>query len=142
MDVADLELNLLEFRQKSFQFARLATVGGTEFAIFSRTETESERQFRPRLVHLHLAVPREWIRLDPEGEMLRLQPAGAAAAAPSTRDAEEVGTERSAFTEAGEAWRRETGAEGFHLYVPERLAGILLTPEGHRALGFAGPSDG
>ncbi|MHB1435023.1 MAG: hypothetical protein ACYCPN_03785 [Thermoplasmata archaeon] len=137
MDLADLELNLLEFRQKSFQFARLAKVDGTEFAIFSRTETESERQFRPRLVHLHLAIPREWIRLDSEGEMLRLEPAGTAGAAPSTRDAEEVGTERSEFTEAGEVWKRETGAGGFHLYVPARYAELLLTPEGHRALGFA-----
>ena len=136
MDITDLELNLLEFRQKSFQFARLATVGGTEFAVFSRTETESERQFRPRLVHLHLAVPRGWIRLDPEGEMLKLEPEGRTASAPSTRDAEEVGTERSEFTEAGEAWRRETGAEGVHLYVPARYAARLLTAEGHRALGF------
>ncbi|MFG1530037.1 MAG: hypothetical protein AAFA34_02015 [Thermoplasmata archaeon] len=136
MDITDLELNLLEFRQKSFQFARLATIEGTEFAVFSRTETESERQFRPRLVHLHLAVPRAWIRLDPAGEMLQLVPDGHSAAAPSTRDAEEVGAERSEFTEAGEGWRREAGAGGFHLYVPTRYAATLLTPEGHRALGF------
>jgi hypothetical protein len=140
METSDLEIHLVEFRQKSFQFHRLVDFEGVEFVVFSRTETESERQFRPKLVHLHLVIPRSWLTFDEDGETLRFDAQGASRPAPPTTAAEEVGSERPEFTEGGIRWKRLTGPGGFHLYVPEPWAEKLDTPEGHRALGLLPPS--
>ncbi|MFI5414820.1 MAG: hypothetical protein ACHQ16_04035, partial [Candidatus Lutacidiplasmatales archaeon] len=70
VDEADLETNVLEFVLKSFQFDRTETVGDTEFAVFHRTETESESKFRPKLVKLVVAVPKEWVVHDLASDLL------------------------------------------------------------------------
>jgi hypothetical protein len=41
LPASDLEINVLEFRQRSFQFDRLATVEGEEYAVFSRSPGSS-----------------------------------------------------------------------------------------------------
>jgi len=76
LDQSDLEINVLEFRQRSFQFDRLVSVGASEYAVFSRTETESESQFRPRLVHLRLVAPRAWVVYDEPNDVLLLSKDG------------------------------------------------------------------
>ncbi|HLM70021.1 MAG TPA: hypothetical protein VK423_01375 [Thermoplasmata archaeon] len=77
LDLSDLEINVLEFRQRSFQFDRMLDVGGSEHAVFSRTETESESQFRPRLLHLRVVVPRAWVLYDEPNDVLLLARDGA-----------------------------------------------------------------
>ena len=47
VDEVDLEMNVLEFHRKSFSFDRVVDWDGTDLALFHRTETESESQFRP-----------------------------------------------------------------------------------------------
>ncbi len=130
---ADLEVNLLEFRQKSFQFARLVRVGTEEFALFSRTETESENRFRPKLVQLFLALPRRSIRYDREEETLRWgdpEPRRPTAAEP-------VGSERGEFRENGIDFRRLSLGGGRWLYVPAESAETLARPDALAALGLA-----
>lgn len=133
---ADLEVNVLDFRQRSFQFERLATFEGTEFAVFSRTETESESKFRPRLVHLRLAVPLAWILLDEGTDSLRISRDGLGLPMAPAEAVVEVGAERPEFREQGVEWRRAKGPSGSLVYAPAEFAGRLLTPEGFAGLGL------
>jgi hypothetical protein len=135
LTASDLEINVLEFRQRSFQFDRLATVDGEEFAVFSRTETESESQFRPRLVHLHLAVPLAWILLDEANDSLRIAKDGTTAPPHLIETVIEVGAEPPQFMEQGIEWSRSSGTGGAHFYAPADRAPRLFSPEGHAALG-------
>ncbi|MGP8077522.1 MAG: hypothetical protein ACLQD8_01510 [Thermoplasmata archaeon] len=137
LTASDLEVNVLDFRQRSFQFERLAAVGGTEFAVFSRTETESESQFRPRLVHLRLAAPLAWVRLDEGTDSLRISRDGLDLAMVPAEPVVEVGAERPEFREQGVEWKRSDGPSGFLVYAPAEFAGLLLTPKGFAALGIA-----
>jgi hypothetical protein len=136
LTVADLEVNVLEFRQRSFSFDRLADVGGDGYALFSRTETESESQFRPRLVHLHLAVPLGWVVLDEPNECLRIARDGATAPPRLIETVVEVGAEPPEFKEQGIEWRRGTLGTGQLLYAPTERADRLLSTEGRTALGL------
>lgn len=136
---ADLEINVLEFRQRSFQFERRVDVGGREIACFRRTETESESQFRPRLVHLCLLVPLGWVVHDEPNDVLLIARDGAT---PPVRLAEpvvEVGAEPVEFREQGIAWSRVSGPAGSLVYAPSELRDTLLTPEVFAAAGLAGP---
>ncbi len=137
LSVSDLEVNLLEFRQRAFQFARLGTVDETPYAVFSRTETESESQFRPRLVHLHLVVPLAWIVYDEPNDVLRLARDGSSLSLRRSEPVAEVGAEPSRFREQGIDWSRETGPAGAFLYAPADEAARLLAPAGRAALGLA-----
>jgi hypothetical protein len=136
LTATDLEVNVLDFRQRSFQFERLASVDGTEFAVFSRTETESESKFRPRLVHLKLAVPLAWILLDETTDALRISRDGRGLPMVPADAVVEVGAERPEFREQGVEWRRAAGPSGSLVYAPEEFAGRLLTPEGFGRLGL------
>ena len=137
LTTADLETNVLEFRHRAFQFERLATVDDEPFAVFSRTETESERQLRPKLVRLAVVVPQGWLVLDGEADLLRVSRDGRL---PTVDDgsALEVAAEPSEFEEQGIAWRRQAPRPSAFVYAPTELAGRLLRPEALERLGVAG----
>ena len=136
LSVSDLEINVLEFRQRSFSFDHLATVGGTDFAVFSRTETESESQFRPRLVHLRLAVPLAWVVYDAGNDVLLLSKDGTTVPVRLTEPVVEVGAEPAEFHEQGIAWTRHPGPANALVYAPTELKRELLSPEGFHRLGL------
>ena len=136
LTAADLEINVLEFRQRSFQFERLADFEGTDFAVFSRTETESESQFRPRLVHLKLIAPQAWVVYDEPNDLLALSKDGVTIPPRLTEPVTEVRAERTEFREQGIEWRRSNGPGGVLVYVPEELAAQVLTDAGLAALGI------
>ena len=129
LDESDLEVNVLEFRQRSFQFERLVEHEGKEYAVFSRTETESESQFRPRLVHLRVIVPRSWIVYDEPNDILLLARDGSTIPPRLTESVTEVGADPTEFQEQGIDWKREPGPGGLLVYAPEELAKELLTPD-------------
>ncbi len=136
LTAADLEINVLEFRQRAFQFERLADYEGTDFAVFSRTETESESQFRPRLVHLKLVVPQAWIVYDEPNDILSVAKDGVTVPPRLTEPVVEVRAERPEFTEQGIAWHRAERPGGSLVYTPAEHAAGVLTPEGLAALGL------
>jgi hypothetical protein len=130
LDQSDLEINVLEFRQRSFQFERTVELGGVEHAVFSRTETESENQFRPRLLHLRVVVPRAWVVYDPPNDVLLLAKDGSTVPVRLTEPVNEVRAERSEFKEQGIEWRRAEGTAGFLVYAPVEFADEFLSPAG------------
>jgi hypothetical protein len=136
LTAADLEINVLEFRQRAFQFERLADFQGTDFAVFSRTETESESQFRPRLVHLKLVVPQAWLVYDETNDQLAVARDGTTVPVRLTEPVVEVGAERPEFREQGVDWRRAVGPAGALVYAPAEVADLVLTPEGFAGLGL------
>ncbi|MGD0249664.1 MAG: hypothetical protein ABSB97_02065 [Thermoplasmata archaeon] len=137
LTAADLEINILEFRQRAFQFERLADFQGTDYAVFSRTETESESQFRPRLVHLKLIVPQAWVVYDEANDLLAVAEDGKTLPVRLTEPVVEVGAERPEFQEQGIAWRRAVGPSGSFAYAPAEVADLVLTPDGFASLGLA-----
>ncbi len=137
LTASDLEVNVLEFRQRSFQFQRIATVADREVALFSRTETETESQFRPKLIHLHLLVPQEWVLLDEPNDVLLIARDGVTPPVRLSEQVVEVGAERTEFQEQGLPWKRVGGPSGAFVYAPAELADRLLTPGAYAALGIA-----
>ncbi len=120
---SDLEMNLLEFRRKSFQFERVVTIGSAEYAVFTRTETETESQLRPKLVRLRVYAPREWIAYDPELDLLRLARQGAPLPARVPGEAQESASEPTQFAEQGLDWTRVNAGDHAFAYFPtERTA--------------------
>lgn len=120
VDEADLETNVLEFVLKSFQFDRMETVGAVEYAIFHRTETESESQFRPKLVKLVLAVPRDWIVHDLASDLMLIAPDGVHPGHRGTGTAMEAAGEKAEFSEQGVDWVRRPRTNGGWVYFPKR----------------------
>ena len=132
LSAADLATNVLEFRQRAFQFDRLASVDGVEYAVFLRTETESESRFRPRLVHLVVAVPHAWVVVDPSDDSLRIARDGTTVPPQLTEPVVEVGAEPTEFSEQGVRWRRAAAPGGALVYAPAERAEAL-----HASAGFA-----
>ena len=135
LTTADLELNVLEFRHRSFQFERVAILDDEPFAVFSRTETESERQLRPKLVRMAVVVPQGWLLLDAEADLLRVSRDGRV---PKIDEGEalEVAAEPSEFEEHGVPWtRRSLPGSGF-VYAPAERADRILTVAALRTLGL------
>ncbi len=128
---------MLEFRQRSFSFERLATLESYDYAVFGRTETESESQFRPRLVHLKVVVPQAWVVYDEANDVLLVAKDGATVPLRLTEPVVEVGAERTEFAEQGIDWRRGPGPGGALVYVPVELAASVLTPAGFATLGIS-----
>lgn len=139
IEESELAVNLLEFRQKSFQFDRLVTVGAHDYALFLRTETESESRLRPPLVHLTVVVPHEWIVYDAELDLLRLARDGEHVAARIPGTAVESAAEPSEFTEQGTAWKRVEGPAHIYRYLPADRADELES-ESARALLAPSPN--
>jgi hypothetical protein len=135
LDPADLELNVLDFRHRSFQFERLAEVASAPYVVFYRTETESERQLRPKLVRLTVVVPHAWVVLDAATDALRVAPEGVPRPAPDA-PAVEVAAETPEFDEDGVRWKRAGSGAAGYVYVPLELVGSLLSAEGRAALGL------
>jgi hypothetical protein len=134
IELTDLELNVLEFVHKSFSFDRMATVDGREVAVFHRTETENESAFRPKVIRLELAVPREWIVYDLAADLLVLGQDGRLPGPRSAGTAQEVGAETSEFREQGIAFTRRS-AGGRLFYVPTEFLSSWTSPDGLRTLG-------
>ncbi len=119
LSASDLEINVLEFRQRSFQFQRLATVAGREVALFSRTETETESQFRPKLIHLHLLVPQEWVVFDEPNDVLLVAHDGATIPVRLTEQVVEVGAERTGVRGTGDRLATHGGTVGLLRVRPD-----------------------
>ncbi|MCI4339382.1 MAG: hypothetical protein L3J68_03510 [Thermoplasmata archaeon] len=136
MTAGDLEVNVLEFRQRSFQFQRIVTFDGREVAHFSRTETETESQFRPKLIHLHLLVPVEWVVFDEPNDVLLLARDGATIPVRLSDQVVEVGAERTEFDEQGIPFRRVGGPSASYVYAPGEIADRWLTADGFAAVGL------
>jgi hypothetical protein len=135
LDVADLEVNILEFHGKNFAFDRLASLAEQEFAIFVRTETESESKLRPKLVRLRVIVPRAWVLFDLAADLLVLGRDGKTPGPRSTEAAIEAAAEKAEFKEQGITWRRAKRGDGGFAYVPDELAKPLLESGGLESLG-------
>jgi hypothetical protein len=137
LEVSDLEVNLLDFVQKSFAFARLVTLNGKEYAVFERTETESESKFRPRLVKLFVLVPRGLIVHDFASDVLVVAPDGETPGPKSTGSALETAAEKTNFEEQGVAWRRVTVPEVGLVYLPAADSAPYQDAAGAAELGQA-----
>jgi hypothetical protein len=135
VDLADLEVNVLEFRHKSFGFARVGTVAGTEYAVFHRTETESETKFRPKILRLVVVVPRAWIVYDLAAEVLLLARDGVHAGTRPTGSALEASVEADRFLEQSIEFERHPTSNGV-LYVPTEIAPTILSPEGRSGMAL------
>lgn len=127
-------MNVFEFRQRAFQFDRLVTVASEPYAVFVRTETESESQFRPTLVHLTVVVPLGWVVYDEGADALRIARDGTHPSPVLTEPVVEVGAEPAEFSEQGVRWKRSPLAAGRLVYVPEEREAPLLAPEALGAL--------
>jgi hypothetical protein len=119
VDEADLETNVLEFVLKSFQYDRTDTVGGIDYAVFHRTETESESKFRPKLVKLVVAVPREWVVHDLASDLLLIASDGLHPGHRGSGSAMEAAAEKTEFPEQGVDWVRIPRPTGGWVYVPK-----------------------
>ena len=118
LEEGDLQINLLEFRQKSFQFDHLTVLDSEEYAVFVRTETETESQLRPKLVHLRVYAPREWVVYDPQMDLLRLAREGTPLPARVPGEAQESAAEPPQFKEQGFEWTRIVAGEHAFAYFP------------------------
>ncbi|HXQ93694.1 MAG TPA: hypothetical protein VN864_00780 [Thermoplasmata archaeon] len=123
VDEADLESNVLEFVLKSFQFDRTETVGGVEYAVLHRTETESESKFRPKLVKLVLVVPKDWIVHDLASDLLLIAPDGIHPGHRGSGTAVEAAAEKTEFSEQGVDWIRIARPAGGWIYLPKSAEG-------------------
>jgi hypothetical protein len=140
LEPSDFEVNILEFRHKSFSYDRLATVDGVEFVVFTRTETESESRLRPHLIHLRVIVPRASVVLDIGADLLFLAPDGVRPGPREAGTAVEAAAEGTEFREQGFEFRRIAVAPDSFVYVPLEQVDRALTEEGRRALGLTGPA--
>jgi hypothetical protein len=135
LDAALLEAAVLEFRHKSFSFERLSTAVGTEFAVFSRRETETESKLRPKVIRLYVIVPRRQLLYEEETESLWISVDGLVPGPRESGTAQEAGAEAAEFQEQGLFWKRTEVPDGM-AYVPRDRAAELDSPEGLAALGF------
>jgi hypothetical protein len=137
LDDADLETNVLEFAVKSFSYERTVEIDGIALALFHRRETETESQFRPKVIDLWIAFPRTWVIYDLAADLLRLGRDGHTPGPRLSGTAVEAAAQASQFDEQGISWRRAPVKSGGFLYAPRDLADRLASKEGLRALGLA-----
>lgn len=136
LEEATLATNLLAFRSKSFGFERLVEVEGERYALFRRTETESESKLRPKLLEMWVVAPADWIAYDEANDELWFSHAGAAPPALVGEPALEAAAESERFDEQGLAWERRAAGRDRFLYLPAERAGRLASPAALRALGL------
>jgi hypothetical protein len=130
-----LSMNVLQFAGKSFDYDSTVTVSGKEYAIFARTETESEAKLRPELVRMRVVVPREWVQYEEASDTLLLAAPGAAVGPSRRRAAGATMLEPEEFRDQGIDWHRLSFAGRHTLYLPKSEETRLLAPEGRMALG-------
>jgi hypothetical protein len=138
VELTELEGNVLEFVHKSFAFSQTAAIDGHELATFHRTETESESQFRPRLLRLFLVVPKDWVIYDLAADLLVLGRDGHTPGHRTGGTAVEAAAETREFQEQGIDFRRFPLPEGW-LYVPVEWADRVVAPDSVAALGLPTP---
>jgi hypothetical protein len=136
VDDETLSMNVLQFAGKSFDYDSTVTVGDTEYAIFARTETESEAKLRPELVRMRVVVPRKWVEYEEASDTLLLAAPGGTAGPARRRSAGATLLEPEEFRDQGIDWHRLTPAENHRLYLPKSEESRLLSPEGRSALGL------
>ena len=136
VELSDLEINVLEFLHKSFGFDRLTQVGETEYAVFTRRETEDESKLRPKLVRLFVVLPRDRILYDLAGDILVIAPDGAVPGPRTAGTAHEAAAESTEFTEQGIPFRTQKVPNGI-AYLPRAAVPELTTPAALAALGLA-----
>jgi hypothetical protein len=137
VELAELEVNVLEFVHKNFSFARTLQWKEQELAVFQRTETENEAKFRPKIIHLVLVVPTDWVIYDLAADLLVLGSDGHTPGPRPVGTAVEAAAETQEFREQGIAFHRFPVGSVL-LYVPQALADELTTPAGRVALGLDG----
>jgi len=131
-----LSLNVLQFAGKSFDYDSTITVGGRDYAIFGRTETESEAKLRPELVRMRVVLPREWVQYEEASDTLMLVRPDAPTGPSRRRAAGTTMLEPEEFRDQGIDWHRLTLAGRHALYLPKGEEGRLLSSEGRTALGL------
>jgi hypothetical protein len=136
VDDETLSMNVLQFAGKSFDYDSTVTVGDTEYAIFARTETESEAKLRPELVRMRVVVPRKWVEYEEASDTLLLTAPGGTAGPARRRSAGATLLEPEEFRDQGIDWHRLTPAGNHRLYLPKSEESRLLSPEGRSALGL------
>ena len=129
LDEDTLAANLLQFRKKSFGFLRLLHRGTGRYAVFHRTETESESKLRPRLLGLWVLCPVEWLRYDEPSDGLLLGADGIVPGPEDPGSALETSAESERFVEQGLPWVRRPWGSGRFVYVPESRVGEFAGPE-------------
>ena len=135
VDDETLSLNVLQFAGKSFDYESTVTVAGIEYAIFARTETETEAKLRPELVRMKVVVPREWVQYEEASDTLMLLVTGAVPGPARRRAAGTTMLEPEEFRDQGIDWHRIALPNKHSLYLPKGEESRLLTPEGRTALG-------
>ena len=135
MELAELETNVLEFQHKSFSFERVATIDGTQLAVFSRRETETESKFRPKLIRLFVVVPVAQVVYDLAADLLLIAPDGSTPGPRGVGVAAEAAAGTTEFPEQGLAWRRVAVPTGL-AYAPADLAPALGSPGSVATLGL------
>jgi hypothetical protein len=135
LDDQTLSLNVLQFAGKSFDYDSTISVDGTEYAIFGRTETETEAKLRPELVRMRVVVPREWVQYEEASDTLLLVSPGADTGPSRRRAAGATMLEPEEFRDQGIDWHRLTFAAKHSLYLPKGEETRLLSPQGRTALG-------
>jgi hypothetical protein len=135
VDDETLSMNVLQFAGKSFDYDSTVIVGGTEFAIFGRTETETEAKLRPELVRMRVVVPREWVQYEEASDTLLLVAPGGPLGPSRRRAAGATMLEPEEFRDQGIDWHRLTLSDRHTLYLPKAEESRLLSAEGRAALG-------
>jgi hypothetical protein len=133
-----LSMNVLQFAGKSFDYDTTITFGGAEYAVFARTETETEAKLRPELVRMRVVVPREWVQYEEASDTLLLVPSGGTPGPARRRAAGATVLEPEEFRDQGVEWHRLTFAGRHTLYLPKGEEDRLLSPEGRAALAVPG----
>lgn len=135
VDDETLALNILQFAGKSFDYDSTISVRGTEYAVFGRTETETEAKLRPELVRMRVVIPRAWVEYEEASDTLQIRPAVAADGPARRRAAGATMLEPEEFRDQGIEWHRLTVSPKHTLYVPKGEEAALLSAEGRSALG-------
>lgn len=134
----DLDSTVLTFCGASFGFDRALKIGGQDLALFTRRETESEAKFRPRIVRRWLLVPRAWLFVDRNREVLVLGKDGKKPSLTGTISIQSSDGTRPLpeFEEQGIPFTTEKFPDNLELYVVANLRERILTAEGCDALGI------
>lgn len=134
VDDETLSVNVLQFAGKSFDYDSTVTIAGMEYAVFGRTETETEAKLRPELVRMRVVVPRAWVQYEEASDTLFLQSGAPAEGGSRRRAAGATRLEPEEFRDQGVDWHRLALGGRHTLYVPKVEEPRLLSPEGRAAL--------
>ena len=142
LEEEDLSSNVLNFLNASFGFDRVVPLGGTEFVLFTRRETESEAKLRPKLIRRWVLVPKDWVVLDRSQDILRVARDGRRAG-PSPGTLPDISSEAvrpgPRFTERGIEFTTTHFPGDLEIYIPSPYTGTALDAEGRNALGLPPP---